>query len=116
MSLWSLSLPFALYPLTGPHWTLPFSVILSYVVLSIEDVGAEIEEPFHVLPLRQYTEGKYTQKLSKSRTTMILASKHTHHFSLFRHISRSNCGLPGCDRKVLRDLSHRRVKFMIQEK
>ena len=58
MSLWSLSLPLALYPLTGPHWTLPFSVILSYVVLSIEDVGAEIEEPFHVLPLRQYTEGE----------------------------------------------------------
>lgn len=57
MSLWSLSLPFALFPLTGPHWTLPFSVLLSYVVLSIEDVGVEIEEPFHVLPLRQYTEG-----------------------------------------------------------
>jgi len=59
MSLWSLSLPFALFPLTGPHWTLPFSVVLSYVVLSIEDIGAEIEEPFHVLPLRQYTEGEY---------------------------------------------------------
>jgi len=57
MSLWSLSLPLALYPLTGPYWTVPFSVILSYVVLSIEDIGAEIEEPFHVLPLRQYTEG-----------------------------------------------------------
>jgi len=33
------------------------SVLLSFVVLSIEDVGVEIEEPFHVLPLRQYTEG-----------------------------------------------------------
>mmetsp|Transcript_28390 Transcript_28390/g.59716 ORF Transcript_28390/g.59716 Transcript_28390/m.59716 type:complete len:445 (-) Transcript_28390:195-1529(-) len=57
MSLWSLTLPLGLYPLTGPQWTLPFSVLLSYVVLSIEDVGVEIEEPFHVLPLRQFTEG-----------------------------------------------------------
>mmetsp|Transcript_18962 Transcript_18962/g.47049 ORF Transcript_18962/g.47049 Transcript_18962/m.47049 type:complete len:440 (+) Transcript_18962:118-1437(+) len=57
LSLWSLSLPLALYPLTGPHWTIPFSVIMSYVVLSIEDIGVEIEEPFQVLPLRQYSEG-----------------------------------------------------------
>mmetsp|Transcript_14912 Transcript_14912/g.30907 ORF Transcript_14912/g.30907 Transcript_14912/m.30907 type:complete len:440 (+) Transcript_14912:96-1415(+) len=57
LSLWSVSLPLALYPLTGPHWTLPFSVIISYVVLSIEDIGVEIEEPFQVLPLRQYSEG-----------------------------------------------------------
>ena len=59
MSLWSLTLPLALYPLTGPEWTIPFSVVLSYVVLSIEDIGAEIEEPFQVLPLRQYTEGEF---------------------------------------------------------
>eukprot|EP00536_Pseudo-nitzschia_multiseries_P003936 jgi/Psemu1/318276/estExt_fgenesh1_pm.C_630006 len=57
LSLWSLTLPLGLYPLTGPQWTLPLSVLLSFVVLSIEDVGVEIEEPFHVLPLRQYTEG-----------------------------------------------------------
>mmetsp|Transcript_14740 Transcript_14740/g.41071 ORF Transcript_14740/g.41071 Transcript_14740/m.41071 type:complete len:463 (+) Transcript_14740:118-1506(+) len=57
LSLWSLTLPLGLYPLTGPEWTLPMSVLLSFVVLSIEDVGVEIEEPFHVLPLRQYTEG-----------------------------------------------------------
>ena len=59
MSLWSLTLPLALYPMTGPEWTIPFSVVLSYVVLSIEDIGAEIEEPFQVLPLRQYTEGEF---------------------------------------------------------
>ena len=47
-----------MYPLTGPNWNIPISVILSYVVLSIEDIGAEIEEPFQVLPIRQYTEGK----------------------------------------------------------
>ena len=58
MSFWSLSLPLAMYPLTGPNWNIPISVILSYVVLSIEDIGAEIEEPFQVLPIRQYTEGK----------------------------------------------------------
>ena len=59
MCLWSLTLPLAMYPLTGPIWTLPFSVLLSYVVLSIEDIGVEIEEPFYVLPMRQYTEGEY---------------------------------------------------------
>jgi predicted membrane chloride channel (bestrophin family) len=53
-----------MYPLTGPYWTVPFSVIVSYVVLSIEDIGAEIEEPFHVLPLRQYTEGEYQNLVS----------------------------------------------------
>jgi hypothetical protein len=60
MCLWSLTLPLAMYPLTGPVWTLPFSVLLSYVVLSIEDIGVEIEEPFYVLPMRQYTEGECT--------------------------------------------------------
>lgn len=75
MSLWSLSLPLALYPLTGPHWTLPFSVILSFVVLSIEDIGAEIEEPFHVLPLRQYTEGE-CQHLDRLHTIDRVTHEH----------------------------------------
>ena len=44
-----------------PHvvgWTTPFvSVAISYSLAAVEDVGVTIEEPFHVLPLRQYTEG-----------------------------------------------------------
>lgn len=62
LSLWSLSLPFGLYSMTA-EWTLPISVLLSYVVLSLEDIGVEIEEPFHILPIRQYTEGKFSEAM-----------------------------------------------------
>jgi len=57
--LWSNLLPFAMYSSCGPFWTLPASIMVSYAVVGIEDVGVQLEEPFNILPLRQYSEGVY---------------------------------------------------------
>jgi len=55
-SLWAFLLPFGIYPSLGTG-TLPVSVVVAYAVLGIEDIGVQLEEPFNILPLRQYTEG-----------------------------------------------------------
>jgi ion channel-forming bestrophin family protein len=55
--IWSNSLPFALYPLLGPFGTLPTTILTSYAVLGIEDISLQLEEPFDILPLRQYSDG-----------------------------------------------------------
>jgi putative membrane protein len=57
--LWSNLLPFAMYTSCGPAVTLPASIMVSYAVLGIEDIGVQLEEPFNILPLRQYSEGIY---------------------------------------------------------
>ena len=56
LMLWDCLLPFAMYPIMGPYLTLPACLITSYAVLGIEDVGVQLEEPFDVLPLRQYSD------------------------------------------------------------
>ena len=35
--------------------TIPAAVLITYALLGIEDIGVQIEEPFDVLPLRQYS-------------------------------------------------------------
>lgn len=55
--IWAAILPFGLYPSMGPYGTLPVSVLTAYAILGIEDVGVQLEEPFDILPLRQYCEG-----------------------------------------------------------
>ena len=57
--IWSLTLPFALYPAMGPWGTLPASLLTSFAVLGIEDIGVQLEEPFDILPLRQYADGVF---------------------------------------------------------
>jgi predicted membrane chloride channel (bestrophin family) len=57
--IWSNCLPFALYPLVGPLGTLPASILTSYAVLGIEDISVQLEEPFDILPLRQYSDSMY---------------------------------------------------------
>mmetsp|Transcript_12183 Transcript_12183/g.18809 ORF Transcript_12183/g.18809 Transcript_12183/m.18809 type:complete len:438 (-) Transcript_12183:227-1540(-) len=59
MFLWSNLLPFAIYPAMGPLGTLPASLIGAYALLGIEDIGVQLEEPFDVLPLRQYSDGMF---------------------------------------------------------
>jgi putative membrane protein len=59
MWVWSNALPFALYPSLGPIGTLPAAVFTSWAIQSIEDIGVQIEEPFNVLPLRQYSDGMF---------------------------------------------------------
>lgn len=57
MAIWSSLLPFAMYPAMGPYGTMPAAVLTAYAVLAIEDIGVQLEEPFDVLPLRQYSDG-----------------------------------------------------------
>ena len=84
--VWSNTLPFALYPTTGPLLTPFVSVFTSWAIQSIEvrllhlrrqqllkvsrfshtflleplqDIGVQLEEPFFVLPLRQYSDGMF---------------------------------------------------------
>jgi len=54
---WSNLLPFALYPALGPLLTTPASLLVTYSIVGIEDIGVQLEEPFNILPLRQYSEG-----------------------------------------------------------
>ena len=57
--LWSHSLPFALYGACGPLGVLPASLITTFAVCGIEDIGVQLEEPFDILPMRQYSDGMY---------------------------------------------------------
>mmetsp|Transcript_21872 Transcript_21872/g.53544 ORF Transcript_21872/g.53544 Transcript_21872/m.53544 type:complete len:456 (-) Transcript_21872:419-1786(-) len=57
MFFWSNALPLAYYSALGPFGTLPASIFTSWAIQSIEDIGVQLEEPFFVLPLRQYSDG-----------------------------------------------------------
>lgn len=57
--MWSTLLPFAIYPVCGPLFTLPTTLAITYSILGLEDIGVQIEEPFNILPLRQYSDGVY---------------------------------------------------------
>jgi putative membrane protein len=57
--VWSTVLPFAIYPICGPYFTLPSAIAISYSIMGIEDIGVQLEEPFNILPLRQYADGVY---------------------------------------------------------
>eukprot|EP01023_Acetabularia_acetabulum_P012738 TRINITY_DN15992_c0_g1_i2.p1 TRINITY_DN15992_c0_g1~~TRINITY_DN15992_c0_g1_i2.p1 ORF type:complete len:413 (-),score=34.01 TRINITY_DN15992_c0_g1_i2:82-1263(-) len=53
LMLWLTVLPFALWP--ALKWAcLLFCPLISFVLLGIENIGVQIEQPFHVLPLRQF--------------------------------------------------------------
>eukprot|EP00894_Picocystis_sp_ML_P002340 jgi/Pico_ML_1/52857/g3501.t1 len=52
LALWLALLPFALWSSLG--WmTLPCTWFVSFLLLGIDEVGMQMEEPFSVLPLRQ---------------------------------------------------------------
>ncbi|CAL5220646.1 g2691 [Coccomyxa viridis] len=53
--LWLAFLPFSLWPACG--WTsVPASGIISFLLLGIEEIGVQIEEPFGILPIEQICE------------------------------------------------------------
>merc|ERR1712217_462678 len=52
--MWCNALPLALYPLVGPVGTVPVSLLISFFMLGIEDIGSRVEQPFDVMPLWQY--------------------------------------------------------------
>jgi len=56
LTLWCNALPMALYPLVGPTLTVPFSLVVSFVMFGIEDIGLRIEQPFSILPIWQYSD------------------------------------------------------------
>lgn len=52
---WLLALPLALVPLMG--WSaVPAQALMAYLVLGIDEIGVEIEEPFAILPLQALCE------------------------------------------------------------
>lgn len=52
--LWCNSLTLALFPITGPIGAVPVTLVISFFMLGIEDIGCRVEQPFDVLPLWQY--------------------------------------------------------------
>eukprot|EP00434_Breviolum_minutum_P021367 symbB.v1.2.018854.t1/scaffold1521.1/size113984/4 len=54
--VWCNALPLALFPLLGPTLTMPMTLVISFFMLGIEDIGSRVEQPFDVLPLWQYCE------------------------------------------------------------
>lgn len=58
--IWSNCLPMALYPLLGPMGTLPTALMTAYAILGIEDISVQLEEPFDILPLREYSDSMYS--------------------------------------------------------
>lgn len=52
--MWCSTLPLAMYPILGPWVTPPVSVVVSFFLLGIQDIGSRVEQPFDVLPLWQY--------------------------------------------------------------
>jgi len=58
--IWSNMIPFAIYPVCGPFFTLPTTIGISYSLMGIEDIGVQLEEPFNILPLRQMSDGVYS--------------------------------------------------------
>ena len=43
--LWSNMLPFTMYSTLGPFSTIPASLIVSYAIVAIADIGVQLEEP-----------------------------------------------------------------------
>lgn len=50
MMLWLLTLPAALWPSMGPA-TVPAVAVITYILIGIDELGVQIEEPFSILPL-----------------------------------------------------------------
>ena len=72
--IWDSLLPFSMYPIMGPYLPLPACLITSCAVLGIEDVGVQLEEPFDVLPLRQYSDGIFdsVNQIQRNYTPYVL--------------------------------------------
>ena len=52
--IWVAFLPFTLY--NTCRWaTVPISAIVAFLLLGIEEIGVNIEEPFSILPLGEHT-------------------------------------------------------------
>ncbi|KAI8475060.1 MAG: Bestrophin, RFP-TM, chloride channel-domain-containing protein [Monoraphidium minutum] len=51
MFVWLSALPFALYE-AGLGWSaVPITLVISYLLLAVDEIGVQVEEPFSILPL-----------------------------------------------------------------
>jgi len=84
MFIWLTALPLALWPACG--WgTAPLAVVISFLLLGIEEIGVQIEEPFGCIPLEDLCdeiegdvfniveEAHLTKKLAGEAATSALA-------------------------------------------
>jgi len=84
MFIWLTALPLALWPACG--WgTAPLAVVISFLLLGIEEIGVQIEEPFGYIPLEDLCdeiegdvfsiieEAHLTKKLAGEAATIALA-------------------------------------------
>ena len=55
LMLWLLTLPFALWP-AMKLVTIPAVFLVTYLMLGIDEIGVQIEEPFAVLPVKPLAE------------------------------------------------------------
>lgn len=73
---WSNLLPFAMYSSLGPLAVIPGSVLISFAVQGIEDIGVQLEEPFNILPIRQYSDGIFSG-INSIESSYLLANSTT---------------------------------------
>ena len=76
--LWSLMLVLVV---PGLGWGIPYSAstvfALTFLLLGIEDVGVQIEEPFHYLPIEQMLLEHASQLREEYRTNISVVEAHT---------------------------------------
>ncbi|CAE8693184.1 unnamed protein product, partial [Polarella glacialis] len=73
--LWCNALPLAMFPIVGPAGTVPVSLIISFFMLGIEDIGSRVEQPFNVMPLWQYCQTVDQSCIQLVRHNEILLNK-----------------------------------------
>ncbi|KAL1528022.1 hypothetical protein AB1Y20_009391 [Prymnesium parvum] len=61
LSVFTVLLPFALWPVMGSSWnhwaTVPATDVIAFFLFGIEEIGIQIEEPFSILPLEALCNG-----------------------------------------------------------
>ena len=56
-TIWAYTVPFGLITDLGPYFNPVGSLFVVYCVMAIDDIGIQLEEPFNILPQRQYSDG-----------------------------------------------------------
>jgi predicted membrane chloride channel (bestrophin family) len=56
-TLWAYTVPFGLITYFGPYFNPIGSLFVCYCVMAIDDIGIQLEEPFNIMPQRQYSDG-----------------------------------------------------------
>lgn len=57
MTLLCYTMPFGGIIMLGPYFNPIGSTVGAYLIMSVDDIGIQLEEPFNILPQRQYTDG-----------------------------------------------------------